>query len=188
MHVASQAAEKEEAAKAAKRAKNKAERNPLPSWLLQRKDGFAQIKWGEARASIEACMKKENEDNKYPPDPDEDPLHSPAAISCAMKQSAAWIGGKVELNVGNFCNQTVRIQRGSTLFFTKPAFRTIPDSIEAGNGKRFTAYERDVYRAVSFDGTVHAEWPIDVSNGVVQDLVIKNCKVIDEETQTRRIA
>lgn len=189
MHVASQAAEKEAAAEAATRAGERADRSPLPLWLVQRDNAFAQIKWGEARESIEACIKKETmENNEPPPEQGENPLQSSAAISCAMKESAEWVGGKVELNVGNFCNQTIRLQRGSTLFFTQPAFRTIPDRIEAGRGKRFTAYERDIYRAIGFDGTVHAVWPVDVSNGVVQDLVVENCKEVAEETVSRRIS
>jgi hypothetical protein len=94
---------------------------------------------------------------------------------CGQRIGAGWIGGLVYLNVLNQCKGAVVLWKGTLVKADPPIFQPERNWLEPGRGKRIETYERDVWRAVGGAGEVVLEWSIDVGNGPIQDVVLRDC-------------
>jgi hypothetical protein len=111
---------------------------------------------------------------------------------CAMEEGKTWVGGEVLLNVVSACNTPVFLRQAS-LLDTNSEERVFTyvegEQLSPGNGQRFVAAEQEVWQAVASGGgdrgdggdgrdenvdrpEVLHEWVVDISNGVVQDVVL----------------
>ncbi len=95
--------------------------------------------------------------------------------ACAVRYGKEWPGGLVYLNIHNHCDMPLNVWKGSMLLFKTPQVDRIHDILRPGTGVRFTGHEREVWGVTDGKGKNLLEWAVDVSNGVVQDFVVRNC-------------
>jgi thioredoxin reductase len=118
--------------------------------------------------------------------------HAKRKVACAVEAGRRWPGGRVELNVANFgtATGTVSVWHGSTLYQGKASSTsgrhdgTQPEpelihreDLAPGEGKRFLTHEREVWQirpVGNGNATAGLELVVDVSNGIVQDMVFRD--------------
>jgi hypothetical protein len=101
---------------------------------------------------------------------------------CAQQKGSRWPGGLVYQNVANHCKGTVSLWQGS-LLKEVPTVQPHQHLLEPGAGRRIESHERDLWQARGGGGELLLEWVVDVANGAVQDIVVKDCQPYQPESK-----
>jgi hypothetical protein len=102
---------------------------------------------------------------------------------CAQQKGRRWPGGLVYQNVANHCKGTVSLWQGSLLKEEPITVQPHQHLLEPGSGRRIESHERDLWQARGGGGEVLLEWVVDVANGAVQDIVVKDCQPYQPESK-----
>lgn len=131
-------------------------------------DGQGIVAWDEPAAWLLKCLdKKEQRAGGTVPK-----SHAEKCAKCAIDLGRQWQGGRVEANAVNYGNMTVSLWQGSVLHFAPPMMlaRAL---LQPGESKHFLTHEGEVWQTRDGANNVLKDWVVDVSNGVVQDLVLR---------------
>jgi hypothetical protein len=144
---------------------------------------FGEMRWEDEPKELERCIKQaslEYRGMELPPG-----TQNTINTNCAVKMGRNWPGGRVELNIHNHCDKPVHVWQGSGLHFNPPVMTQRREILAAGSGQRFTSHEHEVWGLTSGNGKVLLEWAVDVSNGAVQDFVLRDCPETKSATHRR---
>jgi hypothetical protein len=99
-------------------------------------------------------------------------LQAQAQVQCAIEAGRKWPGGRVDLNVKNSGDVPLELWHGLAKFRRQDGMLSAGATLAPGQGKRVLTHEHEVWEMRSAaNGTIVAELVVDVTNGVVQDLI-----------------
>ena len=135
-------------------------------------DGQGIVAWDEPAAWLLGCLDKTEQraGGTVPKS------HAEKCAKCAIDLGRQWQGGRVEANTVNYGNATVSLWQGSVLHF-EPPMMLARALLLPGESKHFLTHEGEVWQMRDGANNVLRDWVVDVSNGVVQDLVLRPADV-----------